>query len=146
MVDRFNCLGHNAVVCCYDQNGNVCTLCASGTHGCKRLMARRIQKCDLLTTCIYGISADMLGDATCFTGRYMSLADGVQQGGFAMIDMAHNRNNRRTYNLLLRIIFNLRNLGWIFFRRQRLHIDPEFVTDQRCGVEIDILVDSYHFS
>ena len=146
MVNRFNCLGHNAVVRRYDQNGNVCALCASGTHGSKRLMARRIQEGNLLAACIYSISANMLSDTACFTGRYMSLADGIQQGGFAMIDMAHNRNNRRTYDLLLRIIFDFRDLGRIFFRRQRLNIDPEFVTDQRCGVKIDVLVDSYHFS
>ena len=63
-----------------------------------------------------------------------------------MINVAHNRYNRRTNYLFRRIVFNFRNLGGIFFRRQRLYINTEFCANQGRSIKINILVDRNHFT
>ena len=51
------------------------------------------------------ISADMLGDAAGFFRRDIGLAQGIKQRGFAVIDMAHDGDNRRTRLRDCRIVF-----------------------------------------
>ena len=42
------------------------------------------------------IGADMLGDAAGFAGDDIGLADGVEQRGLAVVDVAHDGDDRRT--------------------------------------------------
>lgn len=42
------------------------------------------------------VRANMLSDASSFSGNHVRFADEVQQGRFAVVDMAHDDNNRRT--------------------------------------------------
>ena len=51
------------------------------------------------------VGADMLGNATGFTGRHLGTADVIQQRGFAMVNVAHDGHHRRTrqgFGVLLR--------------------------------------------
>ena len=145
MVDRLDSLRHYAIIRRNYQYRYIRALRASCSHGRKSFVPGRVQECNFFAACVYGISTDMLGNTACFASRNMGLTNRVQQGGFAMIHMAHNSYNRRTNRLFSRIIFNFRNFGRIFFRWQWLYIHSEFVTNQRCCVKIDVLVDCYHF-
>ena len=44
------------------------------------------------------IGADMLGDAACFACGHVRLADGIQQGGLAVIHVTKNSHHRRTFD------------------------------------------------
>ena len=58
-------------------------------------MTRRVEESDLLAGFqLHLIGADMLGDAAGFAGHHIGLAQGVEQRGLAVIDMAHHRDHR----------------------------------------------------
>ena len=94
VVDGLNCLRHYTVVRSHYQDGNVRGLCSSHTHGRKCLMARRIQKRNLAVVYLNDRRTNMLGDAACLSCSHVGLTDGVQKGGFTMVNMAHNTHNR----------------------------------------------------
>ena len=96
MVDCLDGLRHNAIVSSYHQNGNICYLGTAGTHSSKSLMARSIQKDNLLALAFYLICTDMLGNAASLVACYRCLADNVQKGCLAVVNVSHNGNNRRT--------------------------------------------------
>ena len=146
MVDSLDGLRHYTVICCYNQNCNVGYLCAAGTHSCESLMARGIQEYNLLALVVYLISTDVLGNTAGLAGSNVGFADSVQQGGFTMVNVAHNGNNRRTRNAFFRRIVNLWNLGRILFRSLLANLYAEVVADKLCGIEIDILVDGNHYA
>ena len=146
MVDSLDGLRHYTVICCYNQNCNVGYLCAAGTHSCESLMARGIQEYNLLALVVYLISTDVLGNTAGLAGSNVGFADSVQQGGFTMVNVAHNGNNRRTRNAFFRRIVNLWDLGRILFRSLLANLYAEVVADKLCGIEIDILVDGNHYA
>ena len=94
MVDGLNRLGHDAVVRRDHQNGDIRNLGASGTHGGKCLMARSIQERDGTILHLDTVRADMLGDAAGLRGGHIGVADGVQQRGFTMVNVAHHHHDR----------------------------------------------------
>ena len=97
VFDRLDRLRHHAVIGGHHQHHNVGHPGAAGTHGGKRLMARRVEEGDLRTRRQFnGIGADMLGNAASLTRRDVSMAQRIEQTGFAMVDMAHDGHNRRT--------------------------------------------------
>ena len=146
MVDSLDGLRHYTVICCYNQNCNVGYLCAAGTHSGESLMARGIQEYNLLALVVYLISTDVLGNTAGLAGSNVGFTDSIQQGGFTMVNVAHNGNNRRTRNAFFRRIVNLGNLCWILFRCLLPNLYAEVVADKLCGIEIDILVDGNHYA
>ena len=58
-------------------------------------MARRVDEGDLLAVALDLIGADVLGDAARFAGDDVGLADGVEQRGLAVVDVAHDGHHRR---------------------------------------------------
>ena len=146
MVDSLDGLRHYTVICCYNQNCNVGYLCAAGTHSSESLMARGIQEDNLLALVVNLVSTDMLGNTAGLAGGNVGFTDSVQQGGFTMVNVAHNGNNRRTRNAFFRRIVNLGNFGRILFWGLLANLYAEVVADKLCGIEIDILVDGNHYS
>ena len=64
MVNRLDGLRHDAVVGCHDQNRNVSDLCAAGTHGRKRRMARGVEEGNGPAVYLYTVCTDVLGNTT----------------------------------------------------------------------------------
>ena len=95
MIDRFNRLRHDGIVGGHHQNGDVGRLRAAGTHGGEGGVARRVDEGDLVAVALDLVGADMLGDAAGLAGDDIGLADGVEQRGLAVIDMAHDGDDRR---------------------------------------------------
>ncbi|MPM74320.1 hypothetical protein SDC9_121307 [bioreactor metagenome] len=104
MVDGLHGLGHDAVVRGHHQNGDVRNHGAAGTHGGKRLVARRIQEGNGLSVQLHLIRADVLGDAARFALGDRGVADGVQQGGLAVVHVAHNHHHGSAGNQLLFLV------------------------------------------
>ena len=96
MVNGFNSLRHNAVIGCHYQNGDIGYLSAAGAHGGKSFMSGGIQKGDFLAVDFHLVSADMLSNTAGFGIHDIGLADGIQQSGLAVVDMAHNGDHGRT--------------------------------------------------
>jgi hypothetical protein len=96
MADRLYGLRHHAIVRRHDQHHDVGHGGATGAHRGKRLVARRVDEGDLLATRHFHlIRADVLGDAPRLASRDVGRAQRVEQRGLAVVDVAHDGDNRR---------------------------------------------------
>ena len=98
VVDRLHGLRHHAVVRSHYEDRDIRGVCTAHTHCGERLMSRRIQESDLLSIDFHHISADMLSDAACLAVSYVGVADRIQERGLAVVDMAHDTDDRRTFH------------------------------------------------
>ena len=95
MVDRFDRLRLDAVIGGHDQHDDVGDVRAALAHVDKGFVARRVEERDLCPVLHrHLIGADMLGDPARFTAHDIGPAQGIEQRGLAMIDMAHDRDDR----------------------------------------------------
>ena len=67
-------------------------------------MARSVQECDGLAVHCHLIRADMLRDAAGLARGNARFADGVQDGGLAVVDVAHDHDDRRALFQILVLI------------------------------------------
>ena len=96
MVNSLDGLGHDAVVGSDHQDNDVGDLRAAGAHGGKRLMARGVDERDLAAVDHDLGSTDVLGDAAGLAAPNVGVADGVEQAGLAVVDVAHDGDHGRT--------------------------------------------------
>ena len=143
MVDGLDGLRHHAVVRRHHEDGDVRGLRAAGAHGGKRLVARGVEEGDLLAADLHGIGADVLGDAARLARGDAGLADVVQQRGLAVVDMAHDGDDRRTGEEILLGILDVLVLEGVLGRLGQLHfqLHAELGADQLRGVEVQFIVD-----
>ena len=144
MLDRLDRLRHHAVVGRDHQNHDIGELCAARTHRTECGMARRVEEADHALVGLDVVRADMLGDAACFAGRDLGAADGIQQRGLAVIDVAHDGDHRRTRRTRAFgfSVLQQRALEIVLDRRRRLV--AKFLDREHCGVVIEYLVDGDH--
>ncbi|CAB4928726.1 unannotated protein [freshwater metagenome] len=100
MVQGLDCLRLHAIISSNDKDRDVGDLRTTGAHGGERLMARGIDEGDLALA-LGGrgrdlVGADVLRDPTCLATDDVRLADSVKETGLAVIDVTHDRDNRRT--------------------------------------------------
>ncbi len=109
MGDRLLRLRHDAVVGGDDEDGDVGHLRAAGAHRGERLVARRVEEGDLAAVDVHLVRADVLRDAAGLGGDDTRIADRVEKSRLAVIDMAHDRHDRRArLKRLLRVVERLR--------------------------------------
>ena len=96
MVNRLDRLGHDAVVGGDDQDDDVGHLGATGTHSRKGGVTRGIDKGDLAVVDHDLRSADGLRNAARLAGSDAGVTDGVEQRRLAVVDMAHDGDDRGT--------------------------------------------------
>ena len=94
VVDRLDRLRHDAVVGGHHDDRDVGDLGAAGAHGGERLVARGVEEGDLAAGVVHLVGADVLGDAAGLAGGDLGGADGVEQRGLAVVDVAHDRDHR----------------------------------------------------
>src|SRR5215212_7129232 len=97
VVDRLHGLGHDPVVGGDHQHGDVGDGRAPGPHGGERLVARGVDEGHQATVGARPdlVGTDVLGDAAGLAGDHVGVADGVQQLGLAVVDVAHDGHHRR---------------------------------------------------
>ena len=102
VVERFQRLRHDAVIGGDDEHDDVRDVRAAGAHGAECRVAGRVEKRDLRQLLFaFGmrhgnrVGADVLRDAAGLARRDVGLADDVEQRGFAVVNMAHDGDNRR---------------------------------------------------
>ena len=145
VVDGLHRLRHHAVVGSHHQHHEVGDLGAAGAHGGERLVAGRIDERDLLAVGRHHlIGADMLRDASGLAGHHVGLANGIEQRGLAVVDVAHDGDDRRPRLLVL---VDIGGSGEAFLDvglRHALGRVAELAHDQLGRVGVDHVVDLVH--
>ena len=95
VVDGLDRLGHDAVVGRHDQHHDVGDVGAAGPHLGEGLVARGVDEGDRLAVLLDLVGADVLGDATGLAGDDVGRADAVEQQRLAVVDVAHDGDDRR---------------------------------------------------
>ena len=54
-----------------------------------------------------GVGADVLGDAAGFAGRHVGLADDIEQAGLAVVNMTHDRHDRRARDEVFEFVIHV---------------------------------------
>nr|AAG49549.1 unknown [Myxococcus xanthus DK 1622] len=101
VLDGLHRLGHHAVVRGHHQHHDVRHVGATGAHGREGLVARRVEERHVTARGGDAVRADVLGDATRLALRDAGLPDGVQEARLAVVDVAHDGDDRRTGTLVL---------------------------------------------
>ena len=96
VVDGFLGLRHHAIVGGDDQHDDVGNFRSARTHASESFVTGRVDENDAAVIDDDFIRADVLGDSAGFATCHVGLANGVEQTGFAVVDVAHDGNDRRT--------------------------------------------------
>ena len=99
--DRLARLRHDAVVGGDDEDRDVGDLRAAGAHGGERLVARRVEERDLAAVDDGLVGADVLRDPAGLGVDDGGLADRVEQRRLAVVDVTHDRDDRRARGEIL---------------------------------------------
>jgi len=148
VADGLDRLRHDAVVGCDDQDRDVGYLRAAGAHLGERLVAGRVEECDLAAV-LEGdhARADVLGDAAGLSACDVGLADVVEQGRLAVVDVAKDCDDRRARDELGVLVLGLELLQQrVLGRDLRLEgdLDLELEADQVDGVLVEHRVRRNH--
>ena len=95
VADRLLRLRHHAVVGGDDEHGDVGHLRAAGAHRRERLVARRVEERELPAVDLGLVRADVLRDPAGLGLDDRGRADRVEQRRLAVVDVAHDRDDRR---------------------------------------------------
>ena len=120
----------------------------AGPHRSEGLMARRIEKRDALPMDADRVCADVLRDSTGFPFRDLRLTNGIEQRRLSMVDMAHDRDNRRPGLQML-----LARSAGCFFEQivsdlfdRYFHFCAIFIRNERGRFEVDGLIEGHHLT
>ena len=100
VVQRLDRLGHHPVVRGDDEHHDVGGFGATGAHGGEGLVARRVDEGQRAAVLFDLVRTDVLGDTAGLTGDHVRVADAVEELGLAVIDVAHDGDDRRTMRLV----------------------------------------------
>ena len=92
---RLDGLGHDAVVGRHHEDDDVGGLGATGPHGGERLVAGGVDEGERPAVLDDLVGADVLGDAAGLAGDHVGVADLVEELGLAVVDVAHDGDDRR---------------------------------------------------
>ena len=105
VADRLDRLRHDAVVGRHHQNDDVGHVGAARAHRGEGRMAGRVDEGDLLASRSgHLIGADVLGDAAGLARDDVGVADRVEQRGLAVVDVAHDGDDRRARTQVRRVL------------------------------------------
>ena len=145
VIDGLDRLRLHAVIGRHHQHDDVGHLSATLPHGGEGLVAGRIDESDLVAERRHNlIGADMLGDAACFLRNDIGRADGVEQRGLAVVDMAHDGDDRRARLQILGVILGADEAFLDVGFRDAPHRVAELLGHQLGGVGVDHVVDLMH--
>ena len=108
VVDRLLGLRLDAIVGGDDDHREIGHARAACAHRGERLVAGGVQEGDLLAAVVDLIGADVLGDAAGLARDDLGLADRVEQRGLAVVDVPHDRDDRRAFD---EVLFGILELG-----------------------------------
>ena len=145
MRDRLDRLRHHLVVGRDDEHDDVGDLRAARAHGRERLVARRVEERDVPVARQRDvIGADVLRDAARLARDDVGLPDVVEQRRLAVVDVTHDRDDRRTrHELFGRVLDDVGlELRGVLVLAHRL--EAELAGDELDLIEVEPLVDRHH--
>ncbi len=145
MVDRLAGLIHHPVVGRHHQDHDIGNLGTTGAHLGEGLMAGGIEEDQITLGRTDIMGPDMLGNPAGLTGRHIGLADGVQDRGLAVIDMAHHRDHRGSGHRLTARLLLIQIENALLPGLTQLNLVAELGGYQGGGVDIHSLVDGGHY-
>ncbi len=138
VVDGLNRLRHHRVVSCHNQNHDISHLRTTGPHGRKRRVARGIkERQNRAAICGYLIGTDVLSDPACFAGHNPRVADRIQKRRFAVVNVAHDRDDRRTAFQIFGLVFFGVDHVFDVCVRHTDNVVTELVDDQFSGIRVN---------
>ena len=143
--DRLYGLRHGAVVRRHHQHDDIGHFRAARAHGCERFVAGRIQERDDAARCLHVIGADVLRNAARLAGGDLGRADVVEQRSLAVVDVAHDGDDRRPRYCIggsVDRIFHEKCLGIVQLRR--LGRVPHVLDHDHGRLLVEDLVDRRH--
>jgi hypothetical protein len=96
VIDGLDRLRHHRVVGGHHQDDDIRHLRATRAHRGEGGVAGRVEEVRAPRVGLHLVGADMLRDAAGLARDDIRLADRVQKRGLAVVDMAHDRDDRRT--------------------------------------------------
>ncbi len=143
VVDGLAGLGHYAVVRGDDEDDDVGDIGAAGPHLREGRMARGIEEGDPALGRLDLVGADVLRDPAELASDDVGLADRVEELGLSVIDVAHDRDDRRSVDEFLGFVLRLLD-NRLVVKRDYMDCAAVFLgEDGRC-VGVDLLVDRRH--
>ena len=144
VVDRLDGLRHDAVVGRDDDDGHVRHGGSAGAHGREGLVARGVEEGDLLPVQHHAVSADVLGDAAGLALDDVGFADVVQQRGLTVVDVSHDRYDRRTRDEVFLAVLAVVGDGLLNLHRDEFGLVAELLGDHHERLGVETLVDRHH--
>ena len=145
VIDCLYCLRHHAIVGCNHEDDQVRYSGATGAHRREGGVSRCIQEGDsVVARGLDHVGTDMLRDASRFSFDDVRFAQIVEKRGLAVVDMAHDRDDRRAWlerTLLLVVLGLFEKSLFLFFHR--LRAEPELIRDRDNRVHVEALVDAH---
>ena len=142
VVDGLDRLRHDVVVGRNDDDGHVGDLGTARTHRREGLVTRRVEEGDLLTVEVYRVGTDVLRDTSGLALDDVRLADVVQKRGLTVVDVSHDRHDRRTRHEILLLVF-LFMYCIDHFRADKFCLETELISHYVDGLSIEALVYRY---
>ena len=138
VVNRFDRLRHHSIIRRDHQNDDVGDLRTARPHRGKGRVARCIEEAQNLT--VVGcdlIGTDVLRDTARFAGLNLGFADRVKQRCLTVVNVAHDRDDRRTRDQIFRIVFGFLDHVFNVSVGNTHHFVAEFLDDQLGCVSVD---------
>ena len=130
MVDSLDRLGHNSVVRGYNEDSDIGYLSSARAHCGERLVSGGIEEGDRSIVDGNSVRTDVLGDSACLARGNVSVADGVEDRGFTVVNVSHNNNYGSSAHeirlVVLAVVDDLlldRNNDFLFYLRVEFHRD-----------------------
>ena len=144
VVDRLLGLRHHAVVGGHHQDDDVGDARAARAHHRERFVAGRVEEDDVAIVDLDRVGADVLGDAAGLALSDARRTDGVEQRRLAVVDVAHDRDDRRACDDVLGTDILGFDLQHLLFEGLHLDVGAEFAGDHRRGLVVERAVDRHH--
>ena len=159
VVDRLNGLGHHAVIGSDHEDRNVGDLRATGAHRGEGLVTGSVDESNRTSLAfmldVHLVGADVLGDAAMLGVDDIRMTNRVEELGLAVVDVAHDRDDRRTRLHVLGIVEffrlevnveGLEKFTVLILRGDDLDVVAEFSAESLEGVLVERLGRGRHFT
>src|SRR6476620_2227468 len=156
--ESLNGMRHDPVVGGHDEHDDVRRGRAPGPHSGERLVTGCVDEGDRAVVAFelhpHLVGTDVLGYPAGFGRDHVRLADGIQQSRLAVIDVTHDRHDRRTGDQVLFVtlvraegqIEGLEQLAVLVLRTDHLHGVIQLCAEQLQRVLVDRLGGGHHLA
>ena len=144
VVDGLDRLRHDTVIGGDDQYGNIGDLCTAGSHRGESGVAGGIQEGDGTAIHLHLVSTDVLGDAAGFAGNHAGLADGIEDGGLAVVNVTHDHHDGGTGLLRFLLVLHLKQPVFDGDNDLLGDLGADLHGDQGGGIKVDDIADGGH--